>query len=322
MWQQHYQPPLPSQWQGRDDGQLERWHQVIKFVDATTLNNYQNQQPTFALLGFACDEGVKRNQGRLGAKQGPDAIRKTLKNLPWHDPGIALIDIGNITCDNDDLETAQRSLGDLCALLYQQKIEPLVIGGGHEVAWGHYQGIAANYSQQNIGIINFDAHFDLRPLLEDNKGSSGTPFLQIAHTRQQQQQNFDYLCIGIQKSANTASLFSTANSLDVDFIYAADIHANKATTIAAQLHDFIANVDVIYLTLCLDVFASSAAPGVSAPQALGLFPGQVMPLFNNILNSNKVIAFDIAEMAPNYDIDQCTAKLAAQFIFEYLHYIR
>ena len=53
----------------------------------------------------------------------------------------------------------------------------IVIGGGHETAWGHFQGLA--HPNKDIAILNFDAHFDLRPLINGQLGSSGTPFRQI-----------------------------------------------------------------------------------------------------------------------------------------------
>ena len=89
-------------------------------------------------------------------------------------------DAGNIVCADGDLETSQLALGEVVTILLENGIKPIVIGGGHELAWGHYQGIADAFPQKNLGIINFDAHFDMRPLLAYDQGSSGTPFLQIA----------------------------------------------------------------------------------------------------------------------------------------------
>jgi formiminoglutamase len=74
----------------------------------------------------------------------------------------------------------------------------------------------------------------------------------------------------------------------------------------------------IYLTLCLDVFASAYAPGVSSPQAFGLSPYTLLPFFRQVLESGKVIGFDIAELNPIYDQDSQTAKLAAHFVAEVL----
>jgi formiminoglutamase len=77
----------------------------------------------------------------------------------------------------------------------------------------------------------------------------------------------------------------------------------------------VESADKIYLTMCLDVFSSAFAPGVSAPQPFGLHPEIVMSLMKYVLLFKKVIHFDIAEISPRFDNDNQTAKLAAIFIY-------
>jgi len=128
------------------------------------------------LLGFSCDAGVLRNQGRPGAAHGPDAIRHALANVPAH--GLtALYDTGNIACEDGDLESAQLALAGTVHNMLARGGVPLVLGGGHEVAWGTWQGLRAHLDARNddgrLLIINIDAHFDLRT---SRPASSGTPF--------------------------------------------------------------------------------------------------------------------------------------------------
>ena len=87
----------------------------------------------------------------------------------------------------------------------------------------------------------------------------------------------------------------------------------------AFLDDFMLNLDYIYLSICLDVLAECYAPGVSAPQPLGLSPWQVIPLLKYIMQSGKVISLDIAELSPPLDQEQKTARLAALIIAELLN---
>lgn len=67
----------------------------------------------------------------------------------------------------------------------------------------------------------------------------------------------------------------------------------------------------IYLTIDLDVFSSSYAPGVSAPQPLGLFPWHVIPILKKLTQTGKIVAFDICELNPRHDLEELTAKLSA-----------
>ena len=70
-----------------------------------------------------------------------------------------------------------------------------------------------------------------------------------------------------------------------------------------------------YITICTDVFSSAFAPGVSAPQALGLDPERVLPVIKHILRTRKIRGFDICEISPRFDQDNTTASLGAVLIF-------
>jgi len=89
-----YKPTDESLWQGRAD--LENGETGLRFHHAIKVSDTEKQQAGVMLLGFCCDEGVRRNKGRVGAKRAPDLIRKALANNSWHDGKKALYDGGNI----------------------------------------------------------------------------------------------------------------------------------------------------------------------------------------------------------------------------------
>ena len=64
----------------------------------------------------------------------------------------------------------------------------------------------------------------------------------------------------------------------------------------------------------MDVFAQALAPGVSAPQSLGLWPRQVLPYISQIIDSGKLACFDIAEYSPPLDSNNQTGKLCAAIV--------
>lgn len=322
-WESRYLSPDPTQWKGRPDTpERSCFFQIIQMLDLlqSTKVSIKPKSINFALIGFRCDEGIRRNFGRVGAAEGPTAIRQALSKLPVQKQTFHLFDAGNIMCVDGDLEASQAALGEVVALLLQQGVTPVVLGGGHEVAWGHYQGIAKAFSTKTLGIINFDAHFDMRPLLPDNKGSSGTPFLQIAEAEKTANRRFDYNCIGIQHAGNIHPLVDTAKQYNTKIIWADELHQGQQDKCVDFIDRIIDQNEIIYLTLCLDVFASSFAPGVSAIQPLGLFPWHIIPLIRQLAASGKVISYDIAELSPRYDIDHITSKLAANLIYEFIHH--
>lgn len=312
-----------SQWAGRidsdDDFDSFRWHQWMQFIDLNdgSLKAFEGKL-AFAFLGFKCDAGVKFNKGRTGAANGPDSIRRELTNLPCRFPReVLLFDAGNISCENSTLEEAQDQLAQAVQKLLDLNLFPILLGGGHEIAFGHYKGIfqhlKAKSEEENIGIINFDAHFDIRPY--PNGGTSGTMFRQISDLNIDNDISFSYFCLGIQKHSNTVSLFNTAESLGVEYILAKDIASTDYYPMIEKLDDFIKDQDHLYVTICSDVFSSAFAPGVSAPQPLGLDPEKVLILLKYILRSRKTISFDIAEVSPRFDQDNTTANLASVIIF-------
>lgn len=164
-----------------------------------------------------------------------------------------------------------------------------------------------------LGIINFDAHFDLRPYQKNEPGTSGTPFSQIAAWCGENRRRFEYCCLGIQNRGNTASLFKRAKELNVSYLTAEELYEKSLAWHLAFLDDFMLNLDHIYLTICLDVLAECFAPGVSAPQPLGLTPWQILPLLKYIIQSGKVVSLDIAELSPPLDQDQKNGKTGSSY---------
>src|SRR5207248_1867242 len=102
------------------------------------------------LLGFPQDEGVRRNHGRPGAAEAPGHIRHLLDRLtPWdseHEVDLIAkppLDLGNMRIAGT-LEDSQRALGEVTAFLLKRGTVPIILGGGHETAFGHFLGYAGS----------------------------------------------------------------------------------------------------------------------------------------------------------------------------------
>lgn len=312
-----YIKPNMDIWSGRVDSTENydafRWHQWIKPLDLSEKTlKLEAFVAGVAIIGFISDEGVRRNLGRTGASKGPMSIRKELCSLPCcFTQDFKLYDAGNVHCDDGDLESSQEALAEAVAIILSLGLFPIVLGGGHEVAYGDYKGLM-KYGL-TPGIVNFDAHFDIRPYPE--YGTSGTMFRQIYDDLNRQNANFNYFAIGIQKRGNTVDLFKTAEKMGTSYLMAKDIGEGDLTEALKKLVAFIERQDQLYVTVCTDVFSSAFAPGVSATQPLGLHPERILKFFKQIFKSGKVVLFDIAEVSPRYDNDNITSNLAATFIF-------
>ncbi|MFT6835220.1 MAG: formiminoglutamase [Francisellaceae bacterium] len=306
-----------SIWSGRIDAFPQEYlFQQVKYLDLSEAKNLQQYKHGYALLGFQSDEGVRRNLGNLGAVDGPIFFRKTFAKLPIHDD-FDIYDTGNVRCINGDLELAQLELKNCVAKILSMGLTPIVIGGGHETAWGHYQGIHQHFGEEAVGILNFDAHFDLRPLVEGKLGSSGTPFFQANEMLKADGKQLKYYCTGIQPFANTKRLFEYAQENNFEYYLAEKINSDPDDL--SFIKKAINKNNKIYVTVCLDVFKASIAPGVSAPQALGIEAEYVIKALRLLKDSNKVVSLDIVELSPRHDVNNQTAKLASCLLMEYLH---
>ena len=311
-----YEAPEQDWWQGRvdpEDGETaRRWHQVISLDPPAG--------PGVALLGLASDRGVQINRGRPGAVAGPVALRSALAGLAWHHD-IPLTDAGNIRV-SDDLPTGQDAYAERLHNLLEQRQFVIGLGGGHEIGWASYLGCRRYLDVitpgKTLGIVNFDAHFDLRTPAP--AASSGTSFYQVAQHCEEQGHPFRYACLGIARSANTRALFERADSLGVEYLMDIDFNMASAQDL---LQRFLAQVDSLYFTCCLDAFPASAAPGVSAPAALGISPAEVLRVIETLGEQCRAagvnwLMADIAELSPVHDLDKRTARLAARVVDELL----
>jgi formiminoglutamase len=309
-------------WSGRVDAtdgpRGLRWHQVVR-------SESDADRPGIALLGFASDAGVSRNHGRPGAAEGPAVLRRALANLAWHGGDDArLYDAGTVSCANDALEDAQAAYAGRLAALLRDGHFPIGLGGGHEIAWAAYQGVeralGADPRLERLGIINFDAHLDLRQPEAPGRGTSGTPFLQIAEARAARGLEFRYLCLGASEAANTPALFARARDLGTTIVSDLDASGPEARP---QLQRFIEASSAVYLTFCLDVLPAAVAPGVSAPSGLGVELHRAVALLREVLSAcghgrpgSKLLLADVAELNPRCDTDGRTARAAARIVYE------
>lgn len=307
----HYTKPDQNIWKGRFSLDSHYLYQKVEFVDLGKPELIGGEQK-IALLGYQCHEGVRRNQGREGAKDAPDVIRAALSTFANHlSDTTTLLDCGNVSCDDQDMEQAHTLISDKVKMLLDQNCFPILFGGGHDLAYAHFRGIKNHLaSTSKIGIINLDAHFDLRQV--EGRGNSGTPFNQIAG----ETDAFHYLCLGIQPQANHKGLYATAEQLGVQYLEVDAFQESNWTQVSDLLENFISKVDHIYLTVDMDGFSSAYAPGVSAPSPLGFEPNIVRKTFSLIKASQKMISADIVEFNPIFDLDNHTAKLAAWVAYE------
>ncbi len=302
-------------WRGRDDGPdpaAQRWHQVIRPWGAMPATRARRQP--VVVIGYPSDAGVRANFGRVGSADGPNVLRTACANLPAP-TAHALFDAGDVSGNGDDVETWQQSLAAAVAAVRAGGGIPLILGGGHDQAYGHWLGTVQAASPGTIvGCINFDAHVDMRAL-HSGRAHSGSPYAQVKLWSEAHNLPFKYLMLGMQSPHNTPALIQFASGAGAQLVDADAFHPCQEAPLLQLVDRFLSTVDLVCLSIDLDVFSAAVAPGVSAPSPMGIFPDATFrTVLRRITASGRVAGIEIAECAPNLDVGGRTARLGAALI--------
>lgn len=314
-------------WTGRADGdgpEHARWHQRVHGADGA-------HDPHVSVLGFRSDEGVRRNGGRVGAADGPASLRSALSPMVPHpliaDGSVDLVDHGDAVTLGEDLEAGHRDTAALIttSLRAPGSVLTVVLGGGHETAWASYLGLVRSLEARSPGyrtpataapfprwgVLNLDAHFDLR---REPRSTSGTPFLQMAEAERAAGRTLQYAVLGISEANNTGTLFSAAREHGVRWMTDLECLDGGVEAVRAFVEDFTRGLDILYLTIDLDVLPAATAPGVSAPAGLGVPLPMIVEAVRAAAGTGKLTLLDVVELNPGLDIDSRTARTAARLI--------
>lgn len=298
----------PGVWPAIREGRFANCVQVLRPSEAR-----------LALLGLPDDTGVLLNRGRPGAKQGPTAFRQALASfgtswdgrlderlaLPIYDAGdiepAAGEDEGALFETHARVEAAVRELRRLGLMV-------VGIGGGHDLS---LPSVAAAHDGRGaqLGGINLDAHLDVR-----TRVGSGMPFRRLIERGVLDPRRF--VEWGLGRFANDQADLAWLRELGARLVFANEIQ--RAGLELEREFELAFAGGAGFVSIDLDGLDQSAAPGVSAPNPLGLGVWHAAELAERAGQDSRVIHFDLMELNPVYDRDQHTARAAALL---FLHFV-
>jgi formiminoglutamase len=227
---------------------------------------------------------------------------------------LDLLDLGDVCC-GDELEQTQEALAEVMAAILSAGAVPIVLGGGHETAYGHYLGYVR--AARQTAIINVDAHLDVRPLI-DGRGHSGSPFRQALEHPIQPLPDALYVVLGAQPQAVSREHLHYVRSKGGIVHWAAETQNRLEAVFRAECRRLAGGNGSVYVTLDSDVVCQADAPGVSAPNPLGL-PGQAVAACAAAAGvCPAVTSFDLVEINPSFDRDGQSTRWAASVIWHFL----
>jgi formiminoglutamase len=269
-------------------------------------------RPAVTLIGFPVDEGVRRNAGRIGAALAPDEIRQSLfrmSPIPGSREFASLWrrtrDWGNLRATGK-LEQDQENLGLVACSCLTKGAIAVILGGGHETAYGHF--LAYVKAGRDVSILNWDAHADVRET-PDGRGHSGSPFRQaLLHPEGRCR---EYLVAGL--------LPYSVSQGHLEFITANRGQYFWRSALSREL------IDEIYfslkgrtmVTFDMDAVDQSHAPGVSAPAGDGLTTDLWLYAAYRAGRCPVVTSIDLVEVNPDLDRDKQTSRLAAVTLWHF-----
>jgi agmatinase len=251
---------------------------------------------------------------RSGAKFAPLAIRDVSQNIECYSfrTGIDIEDLK--THDLGDLHVAadvELTLGRLALVaqdLFDEEKIPVFIGGEHTITLG-----VARSFDENVTIVSFDAHLDLR----DNYLG-----LNVSHTTFMRRINETVKPAKILEVGTRAVCteeLDYAKEAGIDYLTALQIRKDGVKKTVEEIRKALKGSKKVYITVDMDVLDPAFVPAVPNPEPEGLDTSTLLDLLETVCEYN-VVGFDVVEVAPNYD-QGVTATQAAKVIFEILGFL-
>lgn len=268
--------------------------------------------PRVVLVGFPSDEGVRRNHGRPGAALAPGEIRKALSKLVAEsDDAVSKLltgarDLGDVAVTGD-VEVGQARLAETIVPWLAAGAIPVILGGGHETAYGHFLGHAA--ARQDVSILNWDAHPDVRPLI-DGKGHSGSPFRQAILDESGRCKR--YVVAGLLPARLVPDHLEFITQHDGEY------HWRSAITPAAIEEIYSVLAAPLMVSFDMDAVDQTLAPGVSAPADGGMTRELWLYAARLAGRHPSTLSMDLVEVNPRFDPDGRTLLLAAETLLAFI----
>lgn len=269
------------------------------------------EPPAVVLIGFPSDAGVALNGGRTGAAEGPDAIRRALFRMTPGSAGYAEIyprvkDLGNLKL-RGKVADDQKMLAEAIAPYVKSRTACIILGGGHETAYGHYLGYVR--SDRAPGIINWDAHPDVRTGVDGSPTSGSSFFHALTH---ETHPTPSYTVAGLLAHAVAESHVELLNEHSCEHVWRDGVDAPAIDEI------YSAATNPTMVSFDLDAIDQAHAPGVSAPSVGGMHPDVWFHAAYGAGLCSSVNSIDVCELSPRYDSDDRTARIAALTIWHFL----
>jgi formimidoylglutamase len=284
-----------------NDSNDEQFGHVVELASIDDADRFDA-----VLVGEPFDRAVI---GRKGASEGPATLRQHLAGTKTHHfdagPVGSVADLGDVTVGDGDLGGESGSVADLqervrtiTERVHDTDTFPVFLGGDNSMT---YPNAAPLLEEGTLGVVNFDAHLDVREVGDDP--TSGTPYRQLYEA------GLDaYACVGARHFETSTAYAEYVRERGDEVVTAEEVGDDEVEAIDRAL-DVLGDVDRIYVSVDLDVLDAAAAPGVSAPTPGGITSRELFRMLRLLGSEDRLAGFEVVECAP--DLEAGTANLTA-----------
>ena len=272
------------------------------------------------IIGCPQDEGVRRNNGRVGAAEAPNAIRRQFYKLTPFNIKKRICDVGDVKIGSTLEETHDTHCEVVKQILKDGK-RAIVLGGGNDVSYPDGVAMAEVFGPETWIGINVDAHLDVRIAEQRNSGTPYRQLLEEGHLRPQY-----FYEVAYQSHFASPVYYKYLRDLGVHRISLELLRSREEPDmeIKDQIRQrFIGQSSSLntFFGFDLDSVRCADAPGTSAPSPLGLRAGEFITLvkYAASLANTKVVEF--SEVNPKYDIDDRTTRLVAIAMHRFISHV-
>ncbi|MGZ3772203.1 MAG: formimidoylglutamase [Pseudobdellovibrionaceae bacterium] len=298
----------------KNDKEDPRLGECAHVATEESLQTLSQHSFDFAIVGYPDDEGIFLNGGRPGAHLAPREIRTYLYKMTPSLKSLRLpqiFDFGDLRPKEGTLAERHEKARKIISTFANSNKHWISIGGGHDYGYCDSAGFLEAFKDHAV-LINFDAHMDVRST--DKGFNSGTPFNRILR---EYSEHVDFAEVGIQNQCNSKAHVAWAKSLGAEVFTLDDVNRDGLLQILkSYMHG--KEKKKIFLSIDIDAFSSSEAPGCSQSWTTGLFTKEFLECFNWLINKFDVRGIGIYEVSPPLDHDNRTSKLAALLIHNFI----
>lgn len=297
-------PPNEELFFSRDDPNDPRMGEIV------SRGSTGYDAADIVIIGCPQDEGVRRNNGRIGADEAPAAIRQQFYRLTTFNIKKRIYDIGDIVIAGTLEQTHDAMTAAVRQILSDGK-RIIVLGGGNDISYADGCAMAEVFGPDWWIGVNIDAHLDVRIAEQRN---SGTPYRQLLEEKHLRPDYFYE--VGYQTHFASPIYYEYIRNLGVNRISLEILRSRSEADMELKesiRQKFIGQSSSLntFFGFDMDAVRAADAPGTSRPSPLGLRAGEFIQLvkYAASLANTKIIEF--SEVNPRFDIDDRTTRLVA-----------